>query len=362
MDYNIENLAVNQRGINYSYFNYEDQTNLANAMYAEIYQQDNTPRLKIRGDLFLENHSSTLGKNRHHGEEEVEDAKKRRLHNPPTDIQSNEGTDVICLDDSDSGSESADVVVIEETNAQLKKSNENTKFDVIVLSDSEDEQKTHPERDQESGIDNSFNKTGISSNVSDSSSENFSDNDNIMLHIRDSPSQKRNKTSLKSKTNYASAFFHEVPNFHTEMPLTMKRYYNEPADSKSIEERQALMSRKQINWLIIKEDKMKKSPKRLSFHGKCRHCQQKGHMAKDCTEPHKDITCHLCSSTDHKSKNCNGKKCFNCNAKLQKFRFSCPACMNLRCSVCKKKGHLQSSCPNFWKKEQFIINKAKIYH
>ena len=46
---------------------------------------------------------------------------------------------------------------------------------------------------------------------------------------------------------------------------------------------------------------------------KCHNCKQFGHMAKDCPNETKKLTCILCGSDTHESFDCTEKMCFKCN-------------------------------------------------
>ena len=46
---------------------------------------------------------------------------------------------------------------------------------------------------------------------------------------------------------------------------------------------------------------------------KCHNCKQFGHLAKECPNDTKKLTCILCGKDDHESFDCTEKMCFKCN-------------------------------------------------
>ncbi|KAI9840209.1 MAG: Tripartite DNA replication factor [Sclerophora amabilis] len=76
----------------------------------------------------------------------------------------------------------------------------------------------------------------------------------------------------------------------------------------------------------------------------CRRCEQPGHMAKDCPDPAKAITCRRCEQTGHMAKDCPKPKvimCNNCKVAGHKA-----ANCNETCGQCGDYGHVVSYCPD----------------
>lgn len=71
---------------------------------------------------------------------------------------------------------------------------------------------------------------------------------------------------------------------------------------------------------------------------KCRNCREFGHMARECPNEHKRLSCILCGKDTHDSFDCHEKLCFKCN-KAGHIASECTEKNVTKCILCNQVGH-----------------------
>ena len=66
---------------------------------------------------------------------------------------------------------------------------------------------------------------------------------------------------------------------------------------------------------------------------KCRNCKEFGHMARECPNEHKRLSCILCGKDTHDSFDCTEKLCFKCN-KAGHIASECTEKNIVKCILC----------------------------
>ena len=90
------------------------------------------------------------------------------------------------------------------------------------------------------------------------------------------------------------------------------------------------------------------------FHGKkCLNCNREGHLAKSCPEPKRNPVCFMCMEEGHSHSSCPNQHCLRCGKSGEPYSENCRKCRYLDtmdCRLCGGRGHIQSRCPDTWRR------------
>ena len=84
---------------------------------------------------------------------------------------------------------------------------------------------------------------------------------------------------------------------------------------------------------------------------KCRNCKEFGHMARECPNERKGLSCILCGKDGHDSFECREKLCFKCN-KSGHIASECTEKNVVKCALCGQVGHISDRCLKIWENSQ----------
>ncbi|KAM7024236.1 zinc finger CCHC domain-containing protein 7 isoform 1-T1 [Acridotheres tristis] len=93
----------------------------------------------------------------------------------------------------------------------------------------------------------------------------------------------------------------------------------------------------------------------------CRNCHRRGHLSKNCPTPKKVPPCCLCAGRDHLQHNCPARFCLNCCLPGHYFKECLErAYWNKHCNRCDMKGHYADACPEIWRQYHLTTKPGPI--
>ncbi|XP_066195386.1 zinc finger CCHC domain-containing protein 7 [Sylvia atricapilla] len=93
----------------------------------------------------------------------------------------------------------------------------------------------------------------------------------------------------------------------------------------------------------------------------CRNCHRPGHLSKNCPTPKKVPPCCLCAGRDHLQHSCPARFCLNCCLPGHYFKECLErAYWNKHCNRCDMKGHYADACPEIWRQYHLTTKPGPI--
>ncbi|XP_022920274.2 uncharacterized protein [Onthophagus taurus] len=129
----------------------------------------------------------------------------------------------------------------------------------------------------------------------------------------------------------------------------------------SVEKVQQTMSDNPDDWKILDID-------RLHFRyetprgPRCHRCREVGHMALHCTNKQGPRPCILCGERGHQDPRCPLAMCTSCG-NLGGHTTYCSRCAHwqkVQCHLCKLYGHIDSVCPDLWRRYHLTTKPGPI--
>ncbi|KAI4502208.1 hypothetical protein M0802_002890 [Mischocyttarus mexicanus] len=143
--------------------------------------------------------------------------------------------------------------------------------------------------------------------------------------------------------------------FFQPMSESLKAFYNNSRGQENFDVKkiQSKMSKDPRLWTILDDDinsMMTFRSKKLGAKLKCTYCHRRGHLKSDCTDVRKSTKCYICGLEGHKGVRCTERICLTCGKEQDTFRPTCETCRTLYCKMCSAIGHVDTECPDLWRR------------